>query len=114
MATIVVVDDQAAFLDLAEQALVAAGHRVLVSTEPHEVLELAIRIRIDAVVAGRPFLEHSDPALMRKLELAQRGLPILLLNSLRAPLSLDSLVEEVTRLLATESPPGRLRAAPRG
>ena len=79
-ATIVVVDEQATFLGLAEQALLEAGHRVLVTSEPQEVLELAI----------------------------------LYLSALRMPFSLDAMVEEVTRMLATasrESRPGRLRAA---
>ncbi|HSX23143.1 MAG TPA: hypothetical protein VLE97_10260 [Gaiellaceae bacterium] len=113
-ATIVVVDEQAAFLDLAEQALLGAGHRVLVTTAPAEVLEIAIRVEIDALVADGTFLERTDPALVRKLQLAQSGLRILYLSSLRMPFSLDAMVEGVTRLLATDSPPGRLRAAPRG
>lgn len=109
-ATIVVVDEQAAFLDLVEQALVEAGHRVLVTTEPLEVLELAIRIEIDALVAG----ELTDPTLVRKLQRAQSGLPVLFLSALQMPFSLDTLVEEVARMLATgstDSRPGRLRAA---
>ena len=113
-ATIVVVDEQAALLDLVEQALVAAGHRVLVTTEPHELLELAIRVHIDAVIADGPLLERADPTLPRKLELAQHGLRIVNFGSLRAPFSLDTLVAEVERVLATDSPPDRLPAAPRG
>ena len=100
-------------LDLIEQALLAAGHRVLVTTEPHEVLELALRVEIDAVIADGTFLDRTDPTLRRKLQLAQHGLRVLYLSSLRAPFSLDSLVSEVTELIAT-SPPDRLRAAPRG
>lgn len=113
-ATIVVVDEQAALLDLVEQALVGAGHRVLVTTEPHELLELAIRVHIDAVVADGSLLERTDPTLARKLELAQHGLRIIPFSSLRAPFSLDALVAEVERVLATDSPPDRLRAAPTG
>lgn len=118
-ATVVVVDSQAAFLDLVEQALAEAGHRVLVTTEPHEVLEIALRVRIDVLVADRTTLEGSDPTLVRKLELAQTGLPILYLSSLRMPFALETLVDVVTRvardgLAATDNPPGRLRAAPRG
>jgi len=108
--TIVVVDEQAAFLDLAEQALVAAGHRVLVTTEPHELLELAIRVKIDVVVADGTFLERTDPTLARKLELAQHGLRVLYLSTLRAPFSLDALVAAVSRLLSTGSPPDRVQA----
>ena len=113
--TIVVIDERAAFLDLVEQALLKAGYSVLVTTEPQEVLELAMRIEIDALVADGTFLERTAPTLVRKLELAQHGLPILYLTSLRMPFSLDALVEEVTRMLAhgsRESRPGRLRAAP--
>ena len=113
-ATIVVVDEQAALLDLVEQALLGAGHRVLVTTEPNELLELAIRVRIDAVIADGPLLERADPTLPRKLELAQHGLRIIPFTSLRAPFALDALVDEVERVLATDSPPDRLRAAPIG
>ncbi|HLY95397.1 MAG TPA: hypothetical protein VKP14_11185 [Gaiellaceae bacterium] len=111
---VVVVDEQTAFLDLAEQALGRAGNLVLVTTEPQEVLELAIRIHIDVVVADGSFLDRTDPRLRRKLELAQHGLRVLYLSSLRAPFSLESLVAEVDRLVATDSPPDRLRAAPPG
>ncbi|HET8895174.1 MAG TPA: hypothetical protein VFM96_13855 [Gaiellaceae bacterium] len=113
-ATIVVVDEQAALLDLVEQALVGEGHRVLVTTDPHELLELAIRLHIDAVIADGPLLERADPTLARKLELAQHGLRIIPFSSFRAPFSLDALVDEVERVLATDSPPDRLRAAPTG
>jgi hypothetical protein len=88
-ATIVVVDQQAAMLDL------------------------ALRVEIDAVTADGSFLDRTDPTLRRKLELAQHGLRVLYLSSLPAPLSLDSLVSALTDLIAT-SPPDRLRAAPSG
>src|SRR5712691_9783698 len=111
-ATVVVIDEQAAFLDLAEQALLEAGHRVLVTTEPHEVLALAMRLEIDALVAG----ERTDQSLVRKLQLTQSGLPVLYLSALQMPFSLDTLVAEVTRMLTTSSMdgrPDRLRAARR-
>jgi DNA-binding NtrC family response regulator len=119
-ATIVVFDENTALLDLAEQALLVAGHRVLVTTNPQEALDLAHRIRIDALVADGTWLERSDSSLLRKFQLAQPGLRILDLQSLGTPFSLENLTEAITTLFGrnkratTDSPPGRLAAAPRG
>jgi DNA-binding NtrC family response regulator len=49
-ATVVVLHSQAGVLELSEQALREAGHHVLVTREPAELLELARHLRIDVVV----------------------------------------------------------------
>jgi DNA-binding NtrC family response regulator len=119
-ATIVLVDKNGAFLDLAEQTLLAAGHRVLVTSNPEEALELAHRVRIDVFVADGAYVESADSSLLRKLQLAQPELRMLDLRSLGAPFSLKHLAEAIADLFgrnarpATDSPPGRLAAGSRG
>ena len=51
-ATILVVEENAAVLELIDQVLRACGHRVLSTKDGFEALEVASRVRIDAVVAG--------------------------------------------------------------
>jgi DNA-binding response OmpR family regulator len=50
---VVVVGQSLAGLELIEAALSGAGHRVLTTTKPEEVVELARSIRIDVLVGDR-------------------------------------------------------------
>jgi CheY-like chemotaxis protein len=51
-ATILVVEENAAVLELIDQVLRECGHRVLSTKDAPEALEVASRVRIDVVVAG--------------------------------------------------------------
>jgi CheY-like chemotaxis protein len=51
-ATILVVEENAAVLELIDQVLRDCGHRVLSTKDAPEAIEVASRVRIDVVVAG--------------------------------------------------------------
>jgi CheY-like chemotaxis protein len=51
-ATILVVEENAAVLELIDQILRESGHRVLSTRHALEAIEVAGRVRIDVVVAG--------------------------------------------------------------
>jgi CheY-like chemotaxis protein len=51
-ATILVVEENAAVLELIDQVLRESGHRVLSTKDALEAIEVAGRVRIDVVVAG--------------------------------------------------------------
>jgi DNA-binding NtrC family response regulator len=118
-ATIVVIGERHAILELIDQALRSAGHNVLVTTQPREAVEVASQVVIDVLVADGAVLEGSDSSLMRKLQLAQPGIRILDLQSLASPFSLAQLNEDVEELLGgrprppRDSRPGRLAGARR-
>ena len=56
-ATVVVIDRSPAVLELSEQALRDAGHRVLVTSDPFEALSAMRAVRIDLVIADATHLE---------------------------------------------------------
>jgi DNA-binding NtrC family response regulator len=119
-ATIVVIGEQHAVLELIDQALRSAGHNVLVTAQPREAVEIASQLVIDVLVVDGVLLEGADSSLMRKLQLVQPGIRILDLQSLASPFSLEQLNEDVEELLggrsrpARDSRPGRLAGARRG
>ena len=119
-ATVVVVGERHAVLELVDQALRSAGYHVLVTTQPREAIEVASQVVVDLLVADGAVLEGADSSLMRKLQLVQPGIRILDLRSLSAPFSIEQLADEVAGLLgrrsrpATDSRPGRLASARRG
>jgi CheY-like chemotaxis protein len=81
--TIVVVERSAAAQELIEHALREAGHRVLVTRNPLEALELGRRIRIDALVADVAALDEDGPGLVPQLRAIQPSLPVLYLADRR-------------------------------
>ncbi len=95
--------------ELLEHALREAGHRVLVTRDPREALELARRIRIDALVCDLAIVEQRGPGLIGRLREMQPSLPVLYLadrrpageealedgSTLQTPFSLDELQEAV-------------------
>jgi DNA-binding response OmpR family regulator len=113
--TIVVVEQSAAAQELMERVLCEAGHRVLVTRNPLEALELGRRVRIDALVADVATLDQDGPGLVRQLRTIQPWLSVLYLEDrsrpdradgdyasvLYAPFSLDELEEAVSGALAS-------------
>jgi DNA-binding response OmpR family regulator len=116
--TIVVVERSAPAQELIEHALREAGHRVLVTRNPLEALELGRRIRIDALVAVVATLDDDGPGLVPQLRTIQPLLPVLYLagredadkisalpiladniSALPIPFSLDELEEAVAAAL---------------
>jgi two-component system response regulator HydG len=107
--TIVVVEQSAAAQELMEHVLREAGHRVLVTRNPLEALELGRRVLIDVLVADVATLDEDAPGLVQQLRTIQPSLPVLYLadrglldgsdtsnsSALHAPLSLDELQEAV-------------------
>jgi DNA-binding NtrC family response regulator len=115
-ATIVAVEATAAVQELIDLALREAGHRVLVTRNPREVIELARRVRIDVLVADAATLEREGPSLVEKLRSIQPALAVLYMaergqadedvenaSALRAPFSLDELQEAVAAAVARRS-----------
>jgi DNA-binding NtrC family response regulator len=96
-----VVDESAAVLELAEQALRACGYLVLVTHDPLEALAVACRVRVDLVVARTAMLDRLRPELNspRMLVIAssddKRSIP----SSLREPFSLPELQGAVANAL---------------
>jgi DNA-binding NtrC family response regulator len=111
--TIVVVEQSAAAQELMEHVLREAGHRVLVTRNPLEALELGRRVRIDALVADVATLDREGPGLVPQLRTMQPALSVLYLEdgsrsngagacdvrALQAPFSLDELQEAVAAAL---------------
>jgi DNA-binding response OmpR family regulator len=111
--TIVVVEQSAAAQDLMEHVLREAGHRVLVTRNPLEALELGRRVRMDALVADLTTLDQEGPGLVAQLRTIQPSLPILYLAdrgrldeadtdsalALHPPFSLDELLDAVAAVL---------------
>jgi DNA-binding response OmpR family regulator len=112
--TIVIVEQSAAAQELMEHVLREAGHRVLVTRNPLEALELGRRIHIDALVADVATLDQDGPGLIQQLRRIQPSLPVLYLAdrgqlngadagtapALHPPFSLDELQEAVAAALA--------------
>jgi DNA-binding response OmpR family regulator len=113
--TIVVVEQSAAAQELMEHVLREAGHRVLVTRNPLEALELGRRVRIDALVADLSTLDREGPGLVPQLRTLQPALSVLYLEdggrpsnggdagdarALQTPFSLDELQEAVAATLA--------------
>ena len=113
--TIVVVEQSAAAQELMEHVLRDAGHRVLVTRNPLEALELGRRVRIDVLVADAATVDDEGPGLVQQLRTIQPSLSVLYLADRRwpkeadaddapaldAPFSLDELQEAVTAALAS-------------
>jgi len=114
-ATIVVLEENPAAQELIEQALRESGHRVLVTNNPMEALELARRVRIDLVVSDVPL--RDEWTLLRQLRAADRDLRGLLIGTsdqptradsdghttLHSPFSLEGLREAVAAVLGRQS-----------
>jgi DNA-binding response OmpR family regulator len=112
--TIVVVEQSAAAQELMEHVLREAGHRVLVTRNPLEALELGRRVCIDALVADVATLDREGPGLVRQLRTMQPALSVLYLEdggrsdggdagdarALQTPFSLDEFQEAVAAALA--------------
>ena len=110
--TVVVVEQSAAAQELMDRVLREAGHRVLVTRNPLEALELGQRVRIDVLVADTATLEQDGPGLVRQLRTIHPSLSVLYLedcgrlngadanNALHVPFSLDELQEAVAAALA--------------
>jgi len=75
-ATIVVVERNSAAQELIDQTLREHGHRVLVTTDPVEALNLAERVRIDLLVGDVELCEEA-PDLLERLRLIQPGVQVL-------------------------------------
>jgi DNA-binding NtrC family response regulator len=106
--TIVVVERTPAVQELVDQALRETGHRVFVTKDPLEALELAYRVRVDLVVCDERRLE--DTGVLGDLRSIQPWLAFLYLedgegmrhgtaSTLEAPFSLDELQEAVEAAL---------------
>jgi DNA-binding response OmpR family regulator len=107
--TIVVVERSGAVQELIDHALREAGHRVLVTRNPLEALELLRSVRIDMLIGDVVTLDHDRPGFVRQLRAIQPSLPVLYLgdrdradqedvedaSALRTPFSLDELQEAV-------------------
>ena len=112
--TIVVVEQSPAAQELMEQVLREAGHRVLVTRNPLEALELGRRVRIDVLVADAATLEQDGHGLVEQLRTIQPSVLVLYLAdhgrlnradadddpALYPPFSLDELLEAVAATLA--------------
>jgi DNA-binding response OmpR family regulator len=70
---VVVVGQSLAALELIDAALSQAGHRVLTTTEPEEVVVLARSIRIDVLIGDHG---HALAALDDELRLVQPGVRV--------------------------------------
>jgi len=73
--TIVVVEQSAAAQELMEHVLREAGHRVLVTRNPQEALELGRRVRIDVLVADVAKLGEGGTGLVEQLRTSSRRCP---------------------------------------
>lgn len=72
-ATILILEENAAVAELVEQALRASGHRVLSTRSALEALELARRVRLDVLVAGR-LIDDERGSVVNELCTRQPGL----------------------------------------
>jgi DNA-binding response OmpR family regulator len=116
--TIVVVEGTAAVQELIDLALREAGHHVLITRNPLEVLELARRIRIDVLVADVARLDQEGPGLVGQLHSIQPSVAVLYLtdrgrageevenaSALRPPFSLAELQEAVAAAVERPAEP---------
>jgi DNA-binding NtrC family response regulator len=113
-ATIVVLGNSSAAVELIEQTLRESGDRVLATNNPIEAYELVRRVRIDLLVADIGLLEKHDQPLLKQFHSVQPDLRILSLGiqddpraesanggtTLRVPFSLDELLAAVAAALA--------------
>jgi CheY-like chemotaxis protein len=100
---------------LIDQALRGCGHRVLLTTDPLEALELGQRVRIDVLVddvkpsGERPSLEERLRSIQPELQLVrvldpEEEVPGLTGEvALRRPFSLAELESAVAQALSSES-----------
>jgi DNA-binding NtrC family response regulator len=121
-ATIVVVEQSAAVQDLLDQVLREAGHRVLITQNPLEVLEIARRVRINLLVT-EVFVSEAEPTLAELIRSTQPNLRVLYTSAdaeglrgrderdltLRPPFSLTEFQEAVTASLELATEPERSR-----
>ena len=105
-----IVEQSAGVQELVEQALRETGHRILVTQNALEVLDVARRVRIDLVVIDL----DSEPGLVEEIRESQPHVRVLYLSdrtdgqpadpehgaSLLTPFSLGELREAVSALLA--------------
>jgi DNA-binding response OmpR family regulator len=109
-ATIIVLEESAAALELMQHALSDTSDFVLLTHDPAEVLELAERIRIDLVIGSAAILGR-DPAWLERLQTLQSELRILYLShrlvnthaTLRTPFALHELTTAVEQALGRGS-----------
>jgi DNA-binding NtrC family response regulator len=113
-ATIVVLGNSSAALELIEQTLRESSHRVLATNNPIEAFELARRVRIDLLIGDIALLEGHEQPLLRQFHSVQQDLKILYLGAqddpragtaagegtLGVPFSLDELRDAVAAALA--------------
>jgi DNA-binding NtrC family response regulator len=111
-ATIVVVEQSAAVQDLIDQVLREAGHRVLITQNPLEAIDVVRRVRIDLLVT-EVFVGDAQPTLAEVIRSTQPDLRVLYTSSdpesppddeksdmtLRVPFSLAELRSAVTASL---------------
>jgi CheY-like chemotaxis protein len=116
-ATIVVLGNSSAALELIEQTLRESGDRVLATNNPIEAFELARRVRVDLLIGDVALLEGQEQPLLRQFQSVQRDLKILYLGTqddpragaadgettLRVPFSLDELREVVAATLSART-----------
>lgn len=104
-----VVERTPAVQELVDQALQETGHRVFVTKDPLEALELAYRIRIDLLISGGAALDESG--VLGDLRSIQPWLALLYLEdgrgaeldpaaTVKSPFSLDELQHAVAASLA--------------
>lgn len=123
MATILVIDDDPDALLLVEAALSRAGHRVVTSSEPQQIAELAAEHGADAVVLDvlMPEISGHEALLALRAQAATGGVPVLLLSAqaegqdrveglrkgaddfLSKPFEPEELVLRIERLVAQQS-----------
>ena len=112
--TILIVEESAAVQELVEQTLRESGHRVLVTPNALEVLDVARRVRIDLLVID----VDSEPGLVEEVREYQPDLRVLYLSDgtdvpptgpqpdplLVTPLSLDALRAAIAAQLDRSEP----------
>jgi len=128
MATILVVDDDPASLELVELALEPGGHRAVLCDRGELALDLALGERADAVVLDIMMPGMTGFEVLHALQgnLCTRGIPVLILSALGdasdrvrglregakdylvKPFDVDELLLRVHNLLAQRSRPGAL------
>ena len=100
-ATVLVLEENTA-VELIDQALRDAGHRVVGTNDPLEALDILHRVHLDVLIVGS-LLDTRMEALLGQLGSIQAGLHILSVNdagsngraSLASPIPLDELTEAV-------------------
>jgi DNA-binding NtrC family response regulator len=105
-ATVVFVDANPAVLELAEQALRDAGHRVLVTTQVLEALSVALTVRVDLVVGDSVTLKSFSgyPDVPQFLEVDDNAMEMSVRPTLRKPFTLAQLRDAVALALGTIEP----------